>query len=98
MCIIGGGNGWAFFFVAIPMLMLLRWLSWQSRRSEREFRDPNYPHLPPLQDRPAMGNTFQDWTCLNPRCRHHNPAGANYCARCGATRGYAFHVDEDDSD
>lgn len=85
MCIVGGGGGQVFWMV-VPVFFFI-WLSRRNRNGGA------YRHDEQSWKGISRG-VVNAWTCLNPRCRHRNMAGAHFCGRCGATRGFTYRVDE----
>ncbi len=95
MCIVGGG-GWAMVMIVVPTILLIRWAGRRShaRRELAENFDPAYPQYPyQPASTSAPTYTVSAWTCLKPNCRRQNAAGAQYCGRCGATRGHTYRVE-----
>ena len=90
--------GVALFMILVPFILLMRWTG-RTVPSRREFNDPAYPQFPSQSSTtPTTTRSISAWTCLKPNCRNRNKAGAQYCARCGATRGFTYRVDDQAGD
>lgn len=97
MCLIGNHFG-VFIFVGALFPAMILW---------RAITQNKYgPYEPDARgdDAPRSGLPNEDvrsinaWICLDPKCRRRNPAGAKYCGRCGASRGYTYRVDAESDD
>ncbi|MCB9853717.1 MAG: hypothetical protein H6819_11520 [Phycisphaerales bacterium] len=89
MCIVGGGFG--IFVSLIVGIFVLG--AWKSKPPYREFPLNVDSYAGGL----GKGRSIRAWTCLNTHCRHRNMAGARFCGRCGATRGYTYRADESET-
>ncbi|HPF37115.1 MAG TPA: hypothetical protein P5081_00310 [Phycisphaerae bacterium] len=92
-----GANFWMLMVIALVggiVSAVFRGRSLKTGPWNKEISSRAYPQFPSVTNTHSSSIQLNSWVCLKRNCRNQNVAGARFCSRCGATRGYTYRSEQ----
>ncbi|MCA9254545.1 MAG: hypothetical protein KDA33_02860 [Phycisphaerales bacterium] len=96
-----GVNFWMLMVIALVGGILSALFRGRSRNKgpwNHEMSSRAYPQFPSVTSTHSSSIQLNSWVCLKRNCRNQNVAGAQFCSRCGATRGYTYRAEQNNEE